>query len=402
VATINQLQQIGPALEAFFAAAYKIMHQHPWVLERLEKTFSPHNRLLNACRLARPPRLIRPDVVCDENWVVKLVELEITVGARADTAIMALQYGLSRQQSLLKAFAPMVRELKARGETLALLTAPHQFFEDLPDDALAFAALLREHEGLDNIVVLTQDNLSSLRFDGLKLTLNERFSPPRQIHVIDRFVDIYEIAEQQHAGISAILDAYLAGAIYDINSCCQSLDEKQWLGLFWHEDLTASWQQLLSPLHYQVLCRHLPKTWRVAPELRVRLKSGEEIAIEQLADIKKSVRSFVIKESGTSTTASGAQAFYVLSEMEREEIVELLDEIFVSGVEHVLQELIESPRIDFWALDPESDEVVHQQQARFKLSPFYVDGKLSDIRFVASNQQYAVNDGDCVVGVVRW
>ena len=111
---------------------------------------------------------------------------------------------------------------------------------------------------------------------------------------------------------------------------------------------------------------------------------------------------FVVKESGTSTTASGGQAFYVLSEMESEDIYELFSEIFTSRVKHVLQELVESPRISFWALDPENDELQHQTKARFKMSPFYIDGRLSDIRFVASDRSYAVNDCDCVVGVVRY
>ena len=63
--------------------------------------------------------------------------------------------------------------------------------------------------------------------------------------------------------------------------------------------------------------------------------------------------------------------------------------------------LIESPRMPFTAIDPETDELKHQDDARVKLSPFYLDGKLTDIRFIASNKKYAVNDEDCVVGVIN-
>ncbi len=400
--TIQQLKEIGPALSDFFAAASRIMHEETWVLQQLEKKFSPSYALLNRHPLQGLPRLIRPDVVCDEQWNVKLVELEITVGARADTAIMGLQYGLSREKSLVRVYAPLVRELQQREQTLALVTAPHEYFEDLPDDARSFAQLLREHEGLDNIVVLSEDNLGSLRFDGRTLWLNERFREPRPIHAVDRFVDIYEIAESHHLGISAILEALLAGAIFDINTCCQGLDEKQWLGLFWHPALAERWRSLLHPEHLSILSRHLPRTWIVARDAQIKTLTGAQLRVEELADLNPDERRFVLKESGTSTTASGAQAFYVLSEMSGEEVDELLSTVLLSGVEHVLQELVESPKINFYALDPENDALKAQERARFKLSPFYVDGKLSDIRFVASNRQYAVNDGNCVVGVVRY
>ena len=77
---------------------------------------------------------------------------------------------------------------------MAFLTAPHPFFEDLPDDATAFAALLKE-QGIENITVLTQHNLAQLVFDGKNLMLMNRDAPPTPIHIIDRFIDIYEIAE---------------------------------------------------------------------------------------------------------------------------------------------------------------------------------------------------------------
>lgn len=398
--TIGQLREVGPPLHDFFRVANLLIEKHRDIRRRLEKTFTPNYRLLNESQPHARPRLIRPDVVCDAAWTPKLVELEITVGARADTAIMAKQYGLPESNGLIRAYADMALAYERQGKTLALVTAPHPFFLDLPDDAKAFAALLRE-AGVRNLVVLTEDNLAGLRFDGRQLTLNERFSAARPIHVIDRFIDIYEIAELQHPGMAAILDAYLAGAIEDVNTCKQNIDEKDWMSLFWEPRYRQDWIDGLGQGNDLLLQRHIPRTWLLRPDLTVRLEDGEEIPLQRIHAIEARRRNFAIKESGTSTTASGAQSFHVLSTMDGKAIAALLEGIFASRTEYVLQELIESPRVAFTAIDPEDDRVHQQSDARVKLSPFYLDGKMTDIRFVASNRKYAVNDEACVVGVVN-
>jgi MFS family permease len=400
--TIDDLRVIGPLLTSFFEAANKIFYQEEWIQQRLEKHITPHYKLLNRCQPDAVPRLIRPDVVCDENWVPKLVELEITVGARADTAAMSKQYKIPRSKSVIESYSRMAKGLASEGKNLALVTAPHPFFLDLPDDAKAFAGMLRE-SGVDNIVVLTEDNLSSLRFADGHLWLNERFKEPQIIHVIDRFIDIYEIAELQHAGMGAILDAYLAGAITDINTVKQCLDEKDWMSLFWDKRLEASWHRELGIEKFEALQKWIPKTWIISKDLMVCLNNGEEINVLNIGQIKPDQRTFIIKESGTSTTASGAQSFYPLATMNQEEIEDVLSSITESGVEHILQELVESARLPYHALNPDDDVVSYHPIARFKISPFYIDGSLSDIRFVASATKYAVNDDEnCVVSVVRY
>ena len=43
---------------------------------------------------------------------------------------------------------------------------------------------------------------------------------------------------------------------------------------------------------------------------------------------------------------------------------------------------------------------MHQEQARVKMSVFYVDGRLGDVLLIASNKQYAVHNGDYMETVV--
>ncbi len=99
-----------------------------------------------------------------------------------------------------------------------------------------------------------------------------------------------------------------------------------------------------------------------------------------------------------------AQSLRVLSRMDDDEVRDVIAGLLQVGPDHVIQELVESATVTFDALDtddPDDPRAVHKEDARVKLSPFYVAGKLSDIRFVASNAKYAVNDEDFVCGVVR-
>jgi len=401
--TISRLSLAGGALKRFFQAANKLFYRHSWIQKRLEKKFSPHYRLLNLAQREAIPIMPRPDVILDRRWQPKFVELEITVGSRADTAIMAEEYGLAhnRRAGLVKSYTEFIKT-HWPGKNLALVTAPHPFFQDLPDDAKAFASMLRRQDL--SVVVLGSENLPYLRFDGQRLLLCRQQSAPQglPIHLIDRFIDIYEIAELQHAGLAAIFDAYLAGALVDVNTCKQFLDEKDWMALFWEEDMRDCWRRELGEEYEQMLRDLIPRTFSISREQKVELPGGERVPILKLGDIPADERQFVIKESGTSTTASGAQSLLVLPEMSGREVRDLIQRLLSSRVSYIIQEIVDSPRISFTALDPYDDRLITQHGARIKLSAFYCDGKLIEIRLVASNAKLAVNDQDYVVGVVRY
>jgi hypothetical protein len=111
----------------------------------------------------------------------------------------------------------------------------------------------------------------------------------------------------------------------------------------------------------------------------------------------------VLKESGTSATSSGAQSLKILSEMRPEAVQAALDECLNNPRRpYILQEIVASPRISFTALNPNDDKLIIQHGAGIKLSVFYVAGRMTDIKFIASNRELAVNNRDCVEGVVRY
>jgi hypothetical protein len=401
--TIETLRRGGEALDRFFSVANGLFYSEPWIQKRLEKRISPNYRLLNQAQRENLPRMPRPDVILDHAWRPKFVELEITVGSRADTALMAEEYRLDERRhhsGLVKSYAGFIKK-HWPGKTLALVTAPHSFFLDLPDDARAFASMLRR-EGLD-VVVLTDETLPYLRFDGRQLLLCRRTGAPIPIHIMDRFIDIYEIAEMQHPGLAAILDAYLAEAVIDVNTCKQFLDEKDWMALFWEPGMRETWRTELGEEYDRLLRDLIPRTWLVHAGQEVELAGagGERVPILSLGDLRPEERQLVVKESGTSTTSSGAQSLKVLSEMSGQEIHRLIRNLVKSSIPFIIQETIDSPRVSFTALDPYNDRVITQHGARLKLSVFYCDAKLMDIRLVASNAKLAVNDQDYVVGVIR-
>ncbi len=400
VETIKQLERGGYALDHFFKVANDLFPREEWLQQRLEKRITPIYGLLNKAQQEACPVMPRPDVVLDQNWQPKFVELEITVCARFDTAVMDEQYGLDPNKSLVRNYAEYFKQ-RWPGKTLALLTAPHPLWWYIVDEAIPFAARL-QREGLD-VVVLEGANLSDLRFDGEHLVLCNRDGEDKIIHVIDRFIDIYELAELQHPGMSAILDAYLAGAVESVNTFKQFLDEKDWMSLFWDPLLRDTWIKELGEEHYNVLREMIPRTWVISSETQIELASDNTIPILDLKDLPSEERNFIVKESGTSTTSSGAQSLKILSELNSKEVQETLADCIQQPSPFIIQEIVDSPQVDFTALNPnDNDVVVHQEGARMKFSVFYIAGKMTNIKFIASNSELAVNNTECLEGIVRY
>lgn len=397
--TIAALRRAASVLPRFFAAANKLFYADGTVRKRLEKRHAPAYAWLNRAQPAALPRLIRPDVVLDAAWQPKFVELEITVCARYELMVMAEHYGVDQSRGLLKCYVDMINR-HWPGKTLALLAAPCRAWPDVADEGREFAANL-VRAGL-NVVTITDENIAHLRFDGKRLWLSQRDRAPIAIDVIDRFMDIYEIAELRHPGMAAVLDAYLAGAVQDINTCKQFLDEKEWLALYWEPGLRQWWQDELGAEDDALLRRMLPRTWRLVENLQLELPDGSWMPWQRLGELPPVQRMFVLKESGTSETSSGAKSLRVLHELSAQEVLATLAAALDSDVPHIIQVTVDSPRISFTALDPNRHEVVRQDGARIKLSVFYVDGEMSDIKFIASNANFSVNDEQCVEGVVRY
>lgn len=397
--TIDKLHKAGPALQRFFSVANDLYYQFDWIRDRLDKTLTPNYQLLNNSQQEALPIMPRPDVILDGDWNPYFVELEITVCARFDTAVMEEQYALEVDKGFIRHYANYFNR-QWPGKTLALLTAPHPLWWYIVDEAIPFAERLKR-EGL-NVIVLDGQNIPHLRFDGKQLWLCRRDAAAEPIHVIDSFIDIYEIAELQHPGMAPLLDAYAAGAIGTVNTFKQFLDEKAWMSLFWDPQLRDSWRQRLGESQDTLLRSMIPRTWDVRGDMTIELSDGTCIPLLNIAELPQQQRLFVLKESGTSSTSSGAQSLKVLSEATDEEVRKLLASVIDSGVPHVIQQTIDSPRIGFTALDPEHDKVMVQDNARIKLSAFYLDGALTNIKFIASNSKLAVNDEKCVEGIVRY
>ncbi len=394
--TLATIEAAGPAMHGFFAAANALFREVRWIRPLVEKRYHPNYRRLNDAQPDALPWNPRPDVVPDANWNPKFVELEITVGGRSDGSLMSRVYGLPEETTTAWQYAAMLRRRGLTDKPVALISAYHPAYAELGNDARAFASLVREAGG--NVVALGDEDLPYLSYRDRRL----RYVRPGhsfEFTHFDRLIDIFEIAEVAHAGMRPLLDAYLDGCAVDLNTCKQFLDEKLWMALFWDSRLEQAWRRHVDEGHYELLRRVLPFTTFLTSNTRVRL-GDEWLPIGQLKDLPDHERMFVTKESGTSETAAAAQSFVVLSEMAGRDVDAHLNGLIEHGPPSVIQELVESAKIDFHAIDPQTKARMHQEQAWVKMSAFYVDGRLGDLLLIASNKQYAVHNSDYMETVV--
>lgn len=387
---LREIETAGPSVVAFFHAANRIFKEVPWVRPLLEKRYHPNYRRLNDAQPDAIPWNPRPDIVPDENWNPKFVELEITVAGRAEGAPLNILYGTPPRCTSAHLYKEMLDRRGIADRPLALIAAYHPAYPEIGYDARCFVSVLREI-GV-NIEAILDEDLPYLSYR------NGRLKCLRPGHAFefthfDRLIDIFEIAELAHAGMRPLLDAYLDGAATDVNTCKQFLDEKIWLALFWDPRLEADWRRHLPEEALTQLRRVLPFTAFLTEDTKVPL-GGKWVPAIRLADVPADERRFITKESGTSETAAAAQSFRVLREMDKKQAREHLRTIVNIGPPSILQELVESARVEFDAYDPEKGEFMHRENARVKMTAFYIDGTLGDLLFISSNKQVAVHDAD--------
>ncbi|MBS0208950.1 MAG: hypothetical protein JSS27_08360 [Planctomycetes bacterium] len=385
---LERIERAGPAMHAFYRAAQQIFHDTPWVRQLTEKRYHPNYRRFNDSQPEAIPLNPRPDIVPDADWNPKFVELEITVGGRSDSELMRQAYGLPGDKSSVKLYAEMLRRRGLTNQPVAILCAHHPTYAELMDDARCYVSLLQEAGA--NVEALLEEDLPYLSYrDGKMQCLRpgHRF----EFTHFDRLIDLFELAELAHLGMRPLLDAYLDGAVQEMNTCKQFFDEKIWMALFWDCRLQDRWRRLIDDVSHEVLSQIIPRTILLAPGAEVPI-DGRWLPFERLAELPDEERRFVTKESGTSETAAAAQSFVVLSQMGRDEAAEHLTNLVENGPPSVLQELVESTKVEFTGLDPDTQQVVHQTGARVKMSAFYIDGALGDVLFISSNRQYAVHN----------
>lgn len=393
---LRAIEAAGPALQEFFAAANRLFSEVAWLRPLLEKRYHPNYRRLNDAQPEALPWNPRPDIVPDADWNPKFVELELTIGGRSESALASQVFGLPPETTTVHLYAEALRRRGLSDRPLVLLSAFHPYYAELLDDAQCYASLLREAGA--NVVALSDADLAYLSYRDGRLRCLRPGGEFEFTH-FDRFTDIFEIAELTHAGMRPLLEAYLDGVAIDVNTCKQFLDEKLWMALFWDPRLEKQWRRLLSEERWDQLRRLIPFTTYVSAETRVPLE-GKWQPLMRLAEVSDDERLFCTKESGTSETAAAAQSFRALNTMTRDEVRQHLCRLVQHGPPSVLQELIESARVDFEAVYPDTGQRMSRRHARVKLTPFYVEGRLGDLRFVASNKGYAVHDEDYMETVV--
>lgn len=158
------------------------------------------------------------------------------------------------------------------------------------------------------------------------------------------------------------------------------LEEKLAFALFHHPELETLWRTELGDDAFARLAAILPPTWVLDPRplppqaAIAALSAGGHLVFDwqQLTNLGKSDRDFVIKPSGFSELAWGARGVRIANDLGREEWTAALNDGLAAYAHtpHILQRFRKGRRVTTPWLDPATGEIA-SMDGRVRISPYY-------------------------------
>ena len=159
-----------------------------------------------------------------------------------------------------------------------------------------------------------------------------------------------------------------------------NLEEKLSFALFHHPALAALWRSEIGKDTYDRLAQIFPKTWVLDPRplppqgVIVGLEAaGQPVADwQQLIELGKSDRDYVVKPSGFSELAWGSRGVKIANDLTKEEWRDAIDNALKAydTTPHILQRFHKGKRIRMPYLDMASGDI-KMFDARVRLCPYY-------------------------------
>lgn len=159
-----------------------------------------------------------------------------------------------------------------------------------------------------------------------------------------------------------------------------TLEEKSSFALFHHPALAALWRAELGKDAFARLQALFPKTWVMDPRplppqgvIYDLLANGAPVqSFQQLVDLGKSERDYVVKPSGFSELAWGSRGVKIANDLTREEWQAAIDAALASydTTPYILQRFHKGKRIRMPYLNRVDDEI-KMFDARVRLCPYY-------------------------------
>jgi hypothetical protein len=378
------LEELGPALQAFTRACNLLYQQSVrglqprWIHEYLDQG-KPADTVelgrMNRFR-AQLPAVMRPDLLLTERGFC-LVEMDAVPGGIGFTAQVSQQYADLGYQLIGGArglvdglYAAIATTLQMDRPVVAILVSDESesYREELEWLAHSLTAAGRPAFCLHPRDVHFDD-------DGLFL---RRGDEAHRIDAVYRFFELFDLKNIPKA--EPIVYFAKKNAVRITPPLKAYLEEKLWLGLFWHPLLEAFWSSELGSDRRALLADVVPRTWivdprplpphAVIPDLQA---DGHAVGSwEALKTLTKRQREFVIKPSGFCDLAYESRGVSVGHDMPEDQWAVRLQEAQDSfpSVPYILQEFHKARRTAVRYYDFDTDQVV-TMDGRTLLRPYY-------------------------------
>lgn len=386
------IRALGDHLLAFVGAGNKLYfesvkgRQPTWVHGYLDQgkpealiEFQRMNRFKNLI-----PRVIRPDLVFDEDGRMAACELDSIPGGIGMTGSMsedyaALGYGLvGGSDGLITGFATMIRDVAGKPDPVLAMVVSEEANDYWLEQTWVGDRL--NALGLPTTVVRPQD----LRYDGESFHAAFKDGVERRVDVVYRFFELFDLKNIPKAEL--VQYATKKGQVVVTPPYKAFLEEKMTFALYHHPSLRPFWKAELSAETLAVLDDLLPRTWIVDPTPLPPHAAIPGLAVEglpltewlDLAKATKRDRAFVLKPSGFSSLAWGSHgvAFgHDLSTPDWEAALANAKSAF-PNTPYILQEFRKPERTEVRYYDFRREAIV-KMEGRARLCPYFyvVDGK---------------------------
>jgi hypothetical protein len=389
---LEAIRALGDHLLAFIGAGNKLYfesvkgRQPAWVHAYLDQgkpgaliEFQRMNRFKNLV-----PRVIRPDLIIDEDGNLAACELDSIPGGIGMTGSMGedyadLGYGVvGGREGLITGFAAMIRDVAGRPDPVLAMVVSEESSDYLLEQQWVGARL--NASGLPTTVVRPGD----LRYDG------EAFHAPfldgveRKIDVVYRFFELFDLKNIPKAEL--VQYATKKGQVVVTPPYKAFLEEKMTFALYHHPSLRPFWKAELPAETLAVLDTLLPRTWIVDPAPLPPHAAIPGLAVEgvpltewlDLAKATKRDRAFVLKPSGFSNLAWGSHGVAFGHDLSTPDWEAALANAKVQfpTTPYILQEFRKPERTEVRYYHFGRDQIV-KMEGRARLCPYYyiIDGK---------------------------
>lgn len=381
----EQLADLGKHLLAFNLSANKLYQesvkgrQPAWVAGYLDQgkpdaliEFQRMNRFKNLVS-----RVIRPDIVIDEDGQLSACELDSVPGGIGMTGSMSHDYGsmgyslVGGQNGLVEGFATMLRDVAGKPDPVVAIVVSEESSDYLAEMQWLgpqLAALgVETHVVRPQVFEYMGDHLEIPTDDGM-----------RRVDVVYRFFELFDLKNIPKAELlqyAAKKEQVVVTPPYKA-----FLEEKQLFALYHHPLLRAFWRQELGEESSRVLDKLIPRTWIVdpAPLPPQGVIAGLEISGMPVADWKRLVdttkreRQYVLKPSGFSSLAWGSHGVHFGHDLSNPDWAAALEEAIASfpRTPYILQEFVKPSKTQISYYNFRKEEVV-PMEGRARLCPYY-------------------------------